>query len=42
MLDKNEVLFVVAMKDETGDFFKDLDLIHVGVGKINVAYYLTK
>ena len=42
MLDKNDVLFVVAMKDETGDFFKDLDLIHVGVGKVNAAYHLTK
>ena len=42
MLDKNDILFVVAMKDETGDFFKDLDLIYVGVGKVNAAYFLTK
>ena len=42
MLDKNDILFVVAMKEETGEFFKDLDLIHVGVGKVNAAYHLTK
>lgn len=41
-LKKEDILFVVALKEETGEKFKDFDLIYTGVGKINASYILTK
>lgn len=41
-LKKNDILFVVALKEETGEKFKDFDLIYTGVGKVNSSYTLTK
>ena len=40
-LKKEDILFIVALKEETGNLFKDLDLIYCGVGKVNATYYLT-
>ncbi len=41
-INKNEILFVVALKDEAGEKFKDFDIVYTGVGKVNAAYILTK
>ena len=41
-MNKNNTLFVVALQEETGNKFSDLDLIYTGVGKVNATYVLTK
>ena len=42
MVNKKNTLFVVALQEETGNKFSDLDLIYTGVGKVNATYILTK
>ena len=39
---KEDVLFVVALEEESGDRFKNFDLVYTGVGKVNATYVLTK
>ena len=41
-MNRNNTLFVVALQEETGNKFSDLDLIYTGVGKVNATYILTK
>ena len=35
-------LFVFALESESKEFFNDLNLLLVGVGKVNASYHLTK
>ena len=42
MINKDNTLFVVAMKDEIGEEFKDFNIVLTGVGKVNATYNLTK
>ena len=39
---KEDILFVVALKDETGEKFNNFDILYTGVGKVNATYQLTK
>ena len=38
----NNVMIVMALPMEGKDFFKDVDVVYTGVGKVNAAYQLTK
>lgn len=38
----NDVLFVFALKSESGDYFKNYNVCYTGIGKVQATFYLTQ
>lgn len=38
----NDVLFVFALKSESGEYFKNYNVCYTGIGKVQATFYLTQ